>query len=109
MLLPGDELRRSDFAFALFALAMNRAGRRRKIVVQPHLGDIQNDSDVRRVWQDMLIGQNNLLARGWRPPVDAAVGVGNFLGRHSEPSPNVEQSVALLQLIGDEIADEVVL
>ncbi len=111
MLLSGDKLGRCHATLERwhFALVMNRAGRRREIIVQPHLGDVQHDSDVRRLGQDMLVGQNDLPTGGRRPPIDGAVGVGNFLGRHAEPSPHIEQGVALLELISDQVADDVVL
>jgi len=88
---------------------MEPSGRRRKIIVQPHLGDVQHDSDVRRIGQDVLVGQNDLPAGRGPPPVDSAICVRNFLGRHPEPSPDVEQRVALLDLVRNEIADDVVL
>src|ERR1700679_858715 len=104
MLLAGDKLGGRNFSFRV-----NRAGRRRIVVVDAHLGDVHYDADPRRIGQDVLVGQYDGPAGRRRPPVEPAVGVGDFLGRHAEPSPDIEQRVTLLELVSDEIADDVVL
>src|SRR5271154_6856571 len=104
MLLAGDKLGGRNFSFRV-----NRAGRRRIVVVDAHLGDVHHDADPRRIGQDVLVGQYDGPAGRRRPPVEPAVGVRDFLGRHAEPSPDIQQRVALLQLVGDQIADDIVL
>ena len=106
LLFAGLELGRRHLAFSF---GMNRADRRRKIIVQPHLGDVHHDADAGRIGQDVLVGQNDHAPGRRRPPIDAGVGVGDFLRRHAEPSPDVEQRVALLNLVRDQIADDIVL